>query len=78
MASLNHNFVVSEIDIFLLGALDSSGKTRGGVFGVLPVGSDGTAALSASGEGNLRCLRPDLLDRTITEQNAEAFARIKA
>jgi hypothetical protein len=31
MASLNHNFYISERDIFLRGELDSSGKT-GGVF----------------------------------------------
>jgi hypothetical protein len=31
MASLNHNFVVSEIDIFLRRELDSSGKTGGGI-----------------------------------------------
>jgi hypothetical protein len=30
MASLNHNFDISEIDIFLRGDLDSSGKTGGG------------------------------------------------
>src|SRR5215813_3225794 len=30
LASLNHNFCLSEIQIFLRGALDSSGKTGGG------------------------------------------------
>ena len=30
LASLNHNFCLSEIDIFLRGALNSSGKTGGG------------------------------------------------
>jgi hypothetical protein len=30
MASLNHNFFLSESDIFLRGALASSGKTGGG------------------------------------------------
>jgi hypothetical protein len=30
MASLNHNFFLSEREIFLRGALDSSGKTGGG------------------------------------------------
>jgi hypothetical protein len=30
LASLNHNFSISETGIFLRGALDSSGKTGGG------------------------------------------------
>src|SRR6202030_4645226 len=33
MASLNHNFRLSERRIFLRGALDSSGKTGGGILG---------------------------------------------
>jgi hypothetical protein len=33
MASLNHNFCVSETNIFLRRALDSSGKTGGGFGG---------------------------------------------
>jgi hypothetical protein len=37
MASLNHNFRLSERELFLRSALDSSGKTGGGFF-VLPVG----------------------------------------
>src|ERR1700761_6453670 len=37
MASLNHKFCVSERNIFLRGALDTSGKTGGGFFAVLPV-----------------------------------------
>src|SRR5580704_12936232 len=34
MASLNHNFDISERSIFLLGGLDSSGKTGGGFLGL--------------------------------------------
>jgi hypothetical protein len=33
MISLNHNFRLSERDIFLRAELGSSGKTGGGVFG---------------------------------------------
>jgi hypothetical protein len=36
MTSLNHNFFLSEREIFLRNELDSSGKTGGGFFGVLP------------------------------------------
>jgi hypothetical protein len=43
MASLNHNFVLSERQIFLRAALDSSGKT-GGVFCL----SRGTATPTSS------------------------------
>jgi hypothetical protein len=43
MASLNHNFFLSERDIFLRGELDSSGKT-GGVFCL----SRGTATPTSS------------------------------
>jgi hypothetical protein len=35
MASLSHNFRISERRIFLHGALDSSGKTGGGFFGMV-------------------------------------------
>jgi hypothetical protein len=37
MASLNHKFGLSERKIFLRGELDSSGKTGGGFFYLLPV-----------------------------------------
>jgi hypothetical protein len=37
LASLNHNFFISETLIFLRGEIDSSGKTGGG-FLVLPPG----------------------------------------
>jgi hypothetical protein len=37
MTSLNHKFSISETVIFLRGELDSSGKTGGGFFAVLPV-----------------------------------------
>jgi hypothetical protein len=37
MASLNHKFSISERGMFLFDALDSSGKTGGGFFAVLPV-----------------------------------------
>src|SRR5690242_16661932 len=52
MASLNHNFFVSEIDIFLCGSLDSSGKTGGGILDLLPVGSDRPGPVMAGFNGD--------------------------
>ena len=47
MASLSHNFRISERDIFLRGTLDSSGKTGGGILMFCPSGkSEGPKAAS--------------------------------
>jgi hypothetical protein len=43
MVSLNHNFSISERQIFLRSALDSSGKTGGGLFADCPSGKTGVA-----------------------------------